>query len=58
MTLGSSIVLLVLVVAAIGLAGFVRLALKAPRRKKEVRRNEVSISALADPPTITHYGHA
>jgi len=58
MPLGSSIVVLVLVVAAVGLVAFVCLALKTPRRKKETRRSEVSISPLADPPTITHYGHA
>jgi len=57
MTLGSSILVLLIALAAIAFVGCIWLALKAPRRKKEIRRPPLGAS-LADPPTITHYGHA
>jgi len=57
MTLGSSVVVLLLGVAAIGLVAFLCLALKVPRRKRETHKR-VASAPLADPPTITHYGHA
>jgi hypothetical protein len=61
MTFVSSVVLLVVVLAAIGLVAAVCFALKAPRRKSEGRHRHVPSAPstpLADPPTITHYGHA
>ena len=58
MTFASSVVLLVVVLAAIGLVASVCFALKAPRRKREARRRHGPSAPLGDPPTITHYGHA
>jgi len=62
MALGSSILLLLAALAAVALIGCIGLSLKSPRRKndrkkKEIRRTPTGAS-LADPPTITHYGHA
>lgn len=58
MTLGTSIAVLLIVFAAIAVLAFVLFAWRAPRRKKEMRRERESSAPLADPPTITHYGHA
>jgi len=56
MSLTSSVILLVIVVAAIGLLAA---AWFIPRKKTpRVRRKQESLDPLSDPPTITHYGHA
>ena len=54
MTFGSSVIVLVIVLAVIGL---VALACFAPRRKSLSRRKQKSLDPLSEP-TITHYGHA
>jgi hypothetical protein len=59
MTLFTSIAVVLAVLAAIGLLAFVCFA---PRRTRSRRKAESlapqSLAPLADPPTITHYGHA
>jgi hypothetical protein len=54
MTFGSSVIVLAIVLAAIGLLA---LACFAPRRKSLPRRKQKSLDPLSEP-TITHYGHA
>jgi hypothetical protein len=54
MTFGSSVIVLVIVLAAIG---FLALAWFAPRRTSLPRRKQKSLEPLSEP-TITHYGHA
>jgi len=54
MAFGSSVIVLVIVLAVIGLLA---LACFAPRRKSVPRRKQKSLDPLSEP-TITHYGHA
>jgi hypothetical protein len=54
MSFGVSIAILAFVIAIIGAVVFMRLS---PRRKSRRRRTREPVDPLADPPTITHYGH-
>jgi len=59
MTFASSIVLLLVVIAALGVVAF---AFLSPRRRTRIHRGESRLRGprdpISDPPTITHYGHA
>ena len=58
MTFGSSMLLLVIVIALIGVLAVVWFAPRGKGRPRRDKESQESLEPVSDPPTITHYGHA